>query len=1466
MATTPNTISFIPSYALSIFEGESVQLDRLAGVFDVEGDILRWTLSSVIATDPMTGAVLGNSSLNDVSINADGRFTFRALLDLADGQYRTETFNFTVYDGTAYSITSIQVTLAGSGTTVQAPDDYGTTSSGQPITLNVLANDGGIFPDGTRSPTSVTSINGQLLSDNAPVTVYSPTTGFAIGIVSKSGTEALQFSPADGFTGKASFSYGGIYQYGNESDVGEIPYTQQVFVEVLPALIPAPNGVADIYTLPLIPIFSIGTLQGVLVNDLAPSGGGIGAQLVSGPSQGTLDFNADGSFTYQASAEMLASAPGTNHQVTFTYRASNGSAEDADTTLVTLNLRQPTGAPVAVNDVLNGTEDRPLVITPQSLFGEDGAGPQNDSQAEGQAFTEIRIQRLPGTGTLLLDGVAVNVNAPISVAQLEAGKLVFVPLENYSGSTSFDYIVRSNDGFSDPATVTLAIAATPDGAALVSPPVEPLIFIEAADATAQVLSAPLGQLKFLDPDSPSLSASFSTLVVPSNPAIVVPPTVITALESAISLTQASTPSGSGTLLTISPVSPTFNVGPLNLDFLPAGEDLALVHRIIVVDDTDARSAGYDIEVLITGTNDAPVAGNIEAQILVDGSVAADAGLLAQVIDPDIGDSFKVVSVNNQPLGLSSRAEVLTEVGSLLISADGSYIFQPNPQGMAMARSESLQTDVTYVVADKAGATSTGTLRLTIWGTNQAPEAYLDQIGPVLAGGSTQFTDQVLLANDIDLDNGETELLELATFGFGSTVVAMPLTGSTTLAGTYGELTINANGQLSYAATTDASTALIKGVQVSDTFIYTITDPYGATSESALIVSVTGANRAPTSAADSYTLSYGQALTVSASSGVLNNDSDSDGDPLSAILQIGPSNGSLTLNANGSFTYTPSVGFSGTDSFSYLASDGSASSASTQVSITVQPPPLTLALDKKVFINEIAVNTGAATITINTNNGALPDRVTTGVGRVELFNFSSSSISATDLAKANLEVVGLNAKLSVIGLDHLTGLTETAAGAPLSGVALQANGSLVLYEPNAGGIGIWQTYSASGTLLLSGTYQDNSWGLGTSVSSPIAINLVEQGRSIDFFAANGAPLSGLTDSGSTQTSLSSIASLASGAHAQGSITPFQLPDLSSPWFGNAQLSPSGAVIPNDVLSLLSQNAQFSGLLASPSDTVFARSYDHYLAATGGRDAAFVDYNDAGDWTYGGRAILTVGRENVLLSRSTPQFVANEQDAADDANPLQGYQPASDLIAGISNESGQTIAIYAGFGEGGRGHDFLYGIATDDVLAGNGGNDYLYGSDGNDRLEGGNGADWLMGGTGNDRLLGGSGSDSLMGGADSDSLIGGAGRDRLNGGSGTDTFIFRNLSHSTLAASDIIEDFVKGIDKIDLSAIDANARRAGDQAFVFAGRSASAAPNSVNWFESSGNTVVQVDVDGNRSADMQIVLVGTNLGLTAADFVL
>jgi VCBS repeat-containing protein len=70
-------------------------------------------------------------------------------------------------------------------------------------------------------------------------------------------------------------------------------------------------------------------------------------------------------------------------------------------------------------------------------------------------------------------------------------------------------------------------------------------------------------------------------------------------------------------------------------------------------------------------------------------------------------------------------------------------------------------------------------------------------------------------------------------------------------------------------------------------------------------------------------------------GVLVNDLDPDGDALTAILESGPSNGSLTLISNGSFNYTPKSNFNGTDSFTYRGNDGGANSTVTTVFITVQ---------------------------------------------------------------------------------------------------------------------------------------------------------------------------------------------------------------------------------------------------------------------------------------------------------------------------------------------------------------------------------------------------------------------------------------------------------------------------------------------------------------------------------------------------
>src|SRR5205823_13051048 len=101
------------------------------------------------------------------------------------------------------------------------------------------------------------------------------------------------------------------------------------------------------------------------------------------------------------------------------------------------------------------------------------------------------------------------------------------------------------------------------------------------------------------------------------------------------------------------------------------------------------------------------------------------------------------------------------------------------------------------------------------------------------------------------------------------------------------------------------------------------------------------NDAPVAVNDSFTTPEDTAAAVVAP-GVLGNDADVDGDALTAILVSNPSHGTVTLNANGSLTYTPATNYNGSDSFTYKANDGNADSNVATVSITITPvndPPV-----------------------------------------------------------------------------------------------------------------------------------------------------------------------------------------------------------------------------------------------------------------------------------------------------------------------------------------------------------------------------------------------------------------------------------------------------------------------------------------------------------------------------------------------
>jgi len=144
--------------------------------------------------------------------------------------------------------------------------------------------------------------------------------------------------------------------------------------------------------------------------------------------------------------------------------------------------------------------------------------------------------------------------------------------------------------------------------------------------------------------------------------------------------------------------------------------------------------------------------------------------------------------------------------------------------------------------------------------------------------------------------------------------------------------------------------------------------------------------------------------------------------------------------------------------------------------------------------------------------------------------------------------------------------------------------------------------------------------------------------------------------------------------------------------------------------------------------------------------------------------------------------------------------------------------------------------------------------------------IDGGSGNDSIVGSVGNDSILGRVGLDTLNGGGGADTLAGGVGADKFIFASESDSAPGAADTIADFVHASDIIGLGLIDANTSVVGNQIFAFGGHNAATVANTVTWFEDSGNTIIHADVNGDTTPELEIVLTGTGLGLTAADFVL
>jgi|GEM_PF-1483323 len=225
----------------------------------------------------------------------------------------------------------------------------------------------------------------------------------------------------------------------------------------------------------------------------------------------------------------------------------------------------------------------------------------------------------------------------------------------------------------------------------------------------------------------------------------------------------------------------------------------------------------------------------------------------------------------------------------------------------------------------------------VYGSDGSYIAYDGTKMVVLHGGPT--TPNAVISQAFATTPGQTYQLAFALGTFGGNGVTQSI--QVALAGTTPILTQTESVIGTNSATSSWTPKTINFTANSATTTLTFTDNSATTNAVDMLldkvsVGIPSVNTAPVAVADSYSTNQNTALVVPAA-GVLSNDTDSESNPLTAAVVANPTSGTLALSANGSFTYTPNSGFSGSDSFTYKANDGTSDSNTATVSITVNPP-------------------------------------------------------------------------------------------------------------------------------------------------------------------------------------------------------------------------------------------------------------------------------------------------------------------------------------------------------------------------------------------------------------------------------------------------------------------------------------------------------------------------------------------------
>jgi hypothetical protein len=894
---------------------------------DTDVDLPPQVLTAVLDVGPTHAAAGG------FTLNPDGSFTY-----MPEADYRgLDSFTYHANDGLADSnVVTVRLNVTPVNDVPVANPDSATTLEDTWVMIPVLANDSG-FGD---TPLALTVVSG-------------PSHGTAW----QAGT-SIRYRPDLNYNdtmGLDSFTYTITDTAFGFPEVSETSAPATVTVDVTPvndvpvALGDGPYGVSEDPAAPLTVV-----APGVLSNDTDPEVPPqvLSAVLDTGPAHavvGGFTLNANGSFTYMPEADYRGPD-------SFTYHANDGVA-DSNLVTVTIDVTPVNDTPDAYPDSATTSEDTPLNVAPPGVLGND----------TGIGDTPLTLTVVSGP----TDGGALTLN--------DDGSYSYTPRADFNGISTFGYRVTDTDGEWSEATVTVNVTsvddaptANPDTA---STPEDTLLNVGAPGVlgndtglgdtplTVAVISGPTdggsltlnndGSFSYMptgdfngvssfvyrvtDADADSSAATVSITVMSVNdPPVALPDGPYTVSEDPSLPLGIWAPGvlGNDSDVDLPPqvLSAVLDSGPahaalggftLNANgsftYLPEadyrGPDSFTYHA----NDGLADSNVVTVTLIVTPVDDLPVAVDDSPSTPEDVPITID--VLGN--DTGLGDTPLLVAVTSPPTN-----------GGAVVNGDNTITYTPGSNYNGTDAFEYTVTDATggpFAPPELSQTSAPASVTVTVTPVNDPPVAVADGPFATPEDNLLSVASPGVLGNDSDVDD--------LTPPPWDTLSAVLDTGPSHAA--VGGFSLNADGSFTYLP--DAN------YNGPDSFTYHASDGAADSSVVTVTLDVTPVNDAPSAANDSYSGNEDALLAVGAP-GVLGNDSDVDDlvpppwDGLTAVLSTGPAHGSVLLNADGSFTYTPDFDYYGGDSFTYVANDGFLDSSPATVTLTVNPVPPVLFVD------------------------------------------------------------------------------------------------------------------------------------------------------------------------------------------------------------------------------------------------------------------------------------------------------------------------------------------------------------------------------------------------------------------------------------------------------------------------------------------------------------------------------------------